>query len=66
MGHQFLLDLRKENLLGTIPDACFLCSNLENKGIDSRRSNHLKFLSYMKQLDSIRGTNFLETFPKYA
>jgi MoaA/NifB/PqqE/SkfB family radical SAM enzyme len=41
--HQFLTELRKENLLHIIPDACVSCSNLEQKGIDSRRSNHLKF-----------------------
>jgi MoaA/NifB/PqqE/SkfB family radical SAM enzyme len=41
--HQFLLELRKENLLHIIPDACLSCSRLEQKGIDSRRSNHLKF-----------------------
>lgn len=41
--HDFLLALRKKNLENRIPDACSSCSRLEQKGIDSRRSNHLKF-----------------------
>ena len=41
--HQFLLEIRKENLLNNIPDACLSCAKIEQKGIDSRRSGRLKF-----------------------
>lgn len=41
--HEFLLQLRKENLeQKVIPLACRACSQTEASGLDSRRSNHLK------------------------
>lgn len=44
-NHDYLIDLRQQNFKNTIPDACRACSNLENAGIDSRRSNHLQYYS---------------------
>lgn len=42
----FLTKLREENLqTKVIPYACRACVEVENTGVDSRRSNHLKFYS---------------------
>lgn len=42
--HPFLQDLRRQNTdQNLIPSACSFCVKIEHSGLDSRRSNHLKY-----------------------